>query len=272
MRKRTSLLEWQFMENQEGQGYAPWPPAMDRMPSALADQRRLDRRYIWGGFLSLLLLLASAGGWLWHTAQAGLAQIEGELSGAVQLELVSSAPLHAPLAVTRATDSAAMAWESQLEREREILHRALLADAPKTPPDITVHTTNLRDNLAVTNFVTVATDDTQAYQQTRFYRHTAEGWLRIQPDAELWGAPSSLESGHFIFHFRHNDAQVVAEVAPQIDALYSELQRNFGLTPNVEKLVIEVTVDRTTGAIVTPRWHREALIVPSPALYLPRLN
>jgi hypothetical protein len=49
-----------------------------------------------------------------------------------------------------------------------------------------------------------------------------------------------------------------------------ELQRNLGLalTPGGKKLVIEVTVERVTGAPVTPQWTREPLIVPSPALYL----
>jgi hypothetical protein len=75
----------------------------------------------------------------------------------------------------------------------------------------------------------------EAYRQTRFYRNTDEGWLRIQPDDELWGAPRRLESSHFIWSFRQNDAQVIAAVAPQIDALYAELQRNFGFIPSSEK-------------------------------------
>jgi hypothetical protein len=139
---------------------------------------------------------------------------------------------------------------------------------------------HLQDDLASAKFVTTARDGTPAYRQTRFYRQTAEGWQRTEPDAGLWGAPRRLESSYFIFHFRQNDAEVVAAVAPQIDALYSELQRNFGLTPDIclrpplrcgrvnEKLAIEVTVERVTGAVFILRWPREPLVVPSPALYL----
>lgn len=268
MRKRTTLLEWQFVENQEGRGYAPWPPPVDTPPSALAAHCRPHRRYIWGGLLALLLLLATAGGWLWHTAQAGLEQIEGELNGTVQFELASVAPVPAPLGVTRITDRAAIAWKKQLEREQDTLHTLLSPDIPVDQLTADVKTINLQGDRAVTEFVTTAKDGTQAYGQTRFYRHTAEGWQRTEPNAELWGSLRHLESSHFIFHFRQNDAEVVAAVAPQMNALYTELQRNFGLTPNFEKLVIEVAVERATGAVFMRRWPREPLVVPSPALYL----
>ena len=51
----------------------------------------------------LLLLLATAAGWVWRTAQAGVDQIEGELSGAVQLERESVAQGLEPLTASRAT-------------------------------------------------------------------------------------------------------------------------------------------------------------------------
>ena len=46
------------------------------------------------------------------------------------------------------------------------------------------------------------------------------------------------------------------------------MQRNFDLTPTAEKLAIEVTVEHVTGAMLTPQWAHESLVVPSPALYL----
>jgi hypothetical protein len=131
-----------------------------------------------------------------------------------------------------------------------------------------VQLTNLQGDLIAANFVTTARDGTQAYRQTRFYRLTAEDWRRTMPDADLWGAPRRLESTYFVFHYRQNDAEVVNEVAPQIDALYEELRHNFGLTPDAEKLVIEVTVARETGTFSAIPWQRDPLFVPSPALYL----
>jgi hypothetical protein len=121
---------------------------------------------------------------------------------------------------------------------------------------------------AIVQVVTQSTTDQPALRQTRFYQQTAEGWQRTQPDDELWGSPRRLELGHFSFQYRQNDAQVVTAVAPQIDALYTTLLHNFGLTPNAERLVIEVSVEHVTGAILTPQWAHEPLVVPSPSVYL----
>jgi hypothetical protein len=265
MHKGTPLLQWQIVEKHEEWEAALRPPAVDMMPNTVAGQRRPYRRYIWGG---LMMLLATTGVWLWQTAQAGLDQIEGELSGTVQAELAFVAQGIAPLAASWSAESASLAWQDQLAREQNTLHTLLSPDIPLDQLTTNVKTINLQGDRAVAEFVTTAQDGTQPYGQTRFYRQTAEGWQRTMPDANLWGAPRSLQSSHFIFNFRQNDAQVVDAVAPQIDALYTELQRHFGLTPSIEKLVIEVTVERITDAIPTPRWALEPLVVPSPALYL----
>jgi hypothetical protein len=264
MRKRTPLLEWQIVEKHDEWEAALRSLAVDSTASVPVVHHHPYRRYVIGGLLALLLLVASAGGWLWQTAQVGLEQIGGELSGAVQIELTS---LPTPPAVTWASSSTAIAWGRQLEREQHTLHTLLSADVPVDQLVTDVNTINLLGDLAVVKFVTTAEDGTQVHQQTRFYRHTAEGWHRTMPEAELWGAPRRLESEYFIFDFRQNDAQVIAAVAPQVDALYTELQHNFGLLPNAEKLVIEVTVEHVTGAVLTPQWEREPLVVPSPALY-----
>jgi hypothetical protein len=161
-----------------------------------------------------------------------------------------------------------LAWTSQFEREVTTLQTALLSESFELQVAAELYINSLQDDIASVDFVITAKHGEQAYRQTRFYRQTASGWQRTEPDAELWGAPRQLESSHFTFHFRQNDAQVVAAIAPQIDALYTELQRNFGLAPNAEKLVIEVTVERITGALFILRWPHEPLIVPSPALYL----
>jgi len=262
MSKRKSLLEWQILDNQK-----PWPPTED-MKLAAASHYNPYRRYRRAGVLTLLLLLATAAGWVWHTAEAGLDQIEGEVGDAVQLELETVAQGLDPWTASQATRPMSLAWKSQLERELDILQMALPSDILGSQLTTDLRMIHLQDDLASAKFVTTAKDATQAYRQTRFYRNTAEGWQRTQPNADLWGSLRQLESSHFIFHFRQNDAQVVAAVAPQLDALYTELQRNFGLTPNVEKLVIEVTVEQVTGAVAMIRWPREPLVVPSPALYL----
>ncbi|HMN27479.1 MAG TPA: hypothetical protein PKE45_04920, partial [Caldilineaceae bacterium] len=111
-------------------------------------------------------------------------------------------------------------------------------------------------------------DRAQAYRQTRFYRHTAEGWQQTYPDAALWGPERSLATPSFVFHFRQNDAAVVIAVAAQVDALYRILRGNFGLplAPTPEKLVIEVSVTQNPGS--THFVGEDRLVVASPALYL----
>lgn len=267
MRKSTPLLDWKIVEKQEEWEAALLSSAADLVPSTPIAYPRPYRRYLWGGLLALLLLLAVVGDWLWQTAQTGLEQIEGELTNTVQSELAAVALISEPPATTTTTTAAAMAWGLQLEREQEKLPVLLSLDSPVTQLITDVYTINLEGDLAVVTFVTTAENGAQAYRQTRFYRQTTEGWQRTMPNAGLWGAPRRLESEYFIFNYRQNDVEVVAAVAPQLDVLYAKLLHNFGLTPDAEKLVIDVRVEQATGAIVAPLWRSQPMVVPSPALY-----
>lgn len=267
MRKRTPLLDWKIVEKQEEWEAALLSSAADLVSSAPIAYPRPYRRYLWGGLLALLLLLAVVGDWLWQKAQAGLEQIEGELSSTVQIELAAVALISEPPATTTTITAAAMAWGLQLKREQEKLPVLLSLDSPATQLITDVYTINLEGDLAVVTFVTTAENGAQAYRQTRFYRQTTEGWQRTSPNASMWGAPRRLESEYFIFNYRQNDVEVVAAVAPQLDVLYAKLLHNFGLTPDAEKLVIDVRVEQVTGAIVAPLWRSQPMVVPSPALY-----
>lgn len=88
--------------------------------------------------------------------------------------------------------------------------------------------------------------------------------------AALWGPELTLETTSFVFRFRAKDRQTVSAVAPQIEAMYTTLHRNFGLilTLGGEKPVIEVNVTQNPG--YATHWFDVAapLIVPSPARYL----
>jgi hypothetical protein len=108
------------------------------------------------------------------------------------------------------------------------------------------------------------------------FRRTDTGWVQIAPDAALWGPERSLQTPYFIFHFRQNDAAAVVAVAPQIDALYTTMQRNLGLTTSPvglaspfagEKLVIEVSVTSQPGRAAFERRMYDRFVVPSPAVY-----
>lgn len=268
MDKRKPIFEWQIVEQQAELQHAPWPPLVDTTSNVPPLTSHRYRRAIYGGVVAMLLLLAIAGGGLWYKAQAGLDQVEGELRTTVQTELISATQNPAPPTATSTTSRTSVPWQWQLKREDETLHGVLPSEAQDVSQEITVQMTNLQGDLAVAKIVVPGKDGSVAYRQTRFYHYTSAGWLRIQPVAELWGAPRRLESSHFIFLFRQNDAQVVAEVAPQMDALYTKVQHSFGLAPNLEKLVVEVTVESFTGLFLIPKWPSDPLVVPSPALYL----
>jgi hypothetical protein len=122
----------------------------------------------------------------------------------------------------------------------------------------------------VARVVTTAEHEAPAYRQARFYQRIGPDWRQVAPDAALWGPERSVETPHFVFRFRQNDAPAVIAVALQVDTLYTTLRRNVGLPiiATSEKLVIEVSVTQPPG-YATP-WFAapDHIIVPSPAVYL----
>ncbi|MCE7983435.1 MAG: hypothetical protein DYG89_19865 [Caldilinea sp. CFX5] len=84
-----------------------------------------------------------------------------------------------------------------------------------------------------------------------WYLTTAEaeqvkpGVAAVPQEAIAW--EQKLESTYFRFHYRQQDAAVVATVAPRLDTLYATVRRNFGLTPAplTEKRLIEVSVSQS---------------------------
>jgi hypothetical protein len=92
----------------------------------------------------------------------------------------------------------------------------------------------------------------------------------VTPAPALWGPARSLETPHFVFHFRQYDAAAVIAIASQSEALYTTLQRNVGLpvTHGVEKLVIEISVTQPTAQAAPWSSAPERVVVPSPAVYL----
>jgi hypothetical protein len=245
--KAAPRLEWQTCNSDaEWQITQQMTPVMTTPHAAVILRPGWMVRH-WRPAVMLLMILTAIAGWTWHIAQEGVAQIEADLQDSVELDR----------------------WTTTKPPGQEINQLSALAEigAAYTGTQ-TVHLLALTSEIAIVQLVTQPEADQPSLRQTRFYRQTAEGWQHTAPDDELWGSPHSLESAYFIFHFRQNDAQVVAAVAPQMDAVYTEIQRNLGLTSDAEKLLIDVTVEHATGATPIPQWPREPLVVSSPALYL----
>jgi hypothetical protein len=89
------------------------------------------------------------------------------------------------------------------------------------------------------------------------------------PIGGLWGPEHSLTTPYFVFHFRQHDAPTVIALAPRIDALYTTLWHNFGLSilPTSERLHIEVSVTQSLGRALYQPFRDHRLVIPSPAVY-----
>jgi hypothetical protein len=208
------------------------------------------------------------GGWLWRTSQAGQRQIEEELYAAARLELQAAVQGQAGLAADLTADEASSAWRSQYAREQETLRTSLLDSGMANQATIDVHTLNLRNDVAVAAVDIKA--GARSYRQTRFYRRTTVGWLRIAPDATLWGPTRRLETDYFAVRYRQRDAEAVTEFAKQLDALYTSVARNLGWSAlaNGQKFVVEVSVTHPPGSVAAWRGADDPLLLASPALYL----
>lgn len=270
MSKQSSLIEWQVVENEADweRLCAPLPPdgapaAAPVVPPRLTAKRRLSRA------AALLLVLASASIWGGRPTWAGLQPVAANLSATMQQELAAVAPGPDPFANRPIGDSPDTAGWRQQAGEGRSLSTAFPTATPAVQLDSTLSLVDVQGDQAVARVVTTTQNGAPSYRQTRFYRRIGERWLPTAPDAALWGPERSLATPYFIYHFRQNDAPAVIAVAPQMDALYATIWRNFGLPikPTPEKLLIEVSVTQPPGR-ATPWWVvRDRLIVPSPAVY-----
>jgi hypothetical protein len=276
MSKRTPVVEWYMAESDAEWTRLCAPPLLDNTPCAvLATQNRsLSRQFLWKK-VAVLLLLAGIGGWWWYTASTQPQQSERGRSAIAQrgdpLTPLNGVTITGQIADQQASAEhrVTMAGQGQVTQEYSALYADLQTGDTSAHRDMRLQTVEFQGDQAIARVVTAATNGTPAYRQTRFFVHTGEGWQQTSPDPALWGPERRLETPSFSFHFRQNDAPSVIAVAPQIEALYSTLQHNFGLSfpPGVEKLVIEVRVTQTPGQVIGWFLSPIRFVVPSPAVY-----
>jgi hypothetical protein len=265
MPKRTPPVEWYVAESD-----AEWQrlcalDTPDTTPDlAPAVHRRLSAQRFLGAVAILFCLLAVV--WWWRTAQVTLFQAKAEVTATAQQEPGDVAPGRDLLVARHIDHQSTSGRRHQGGREMSELS-ATIAASPAYVFDA-VQTFEVQGDRSVARIVMYTEHGAPAYRQTRFYQRIGPDWRQTPPDAALWGPQHSLDTPTFVYHFRQNDAPVVITVAPQIEALYITLRRNFGLalTPG-EKLVIEVSVTQPPGR--DPSWLHvpDRLIVPSPAVY-----
>jgi hypothetical protein len=105
-----------------------------------------------------------------------------------------------------------------------------------------------------------------AYRETHFYRHSAAGWQRTEPDPDLMGPWQTLETEHFLFRFRAIDGQTVAEAAPRVELLYDRIRRDFGLPASGDGTAITVLVAADEMPDQPSSFTGRSIQVSSPAL------
>lgn len=260
MDKRAPNLEWQFAEND-----ADWEHRRAQLLPEITpnDKRYLHlKRYLW--IVATLLLLVCVGGWLWRTDQARARQANAKMKETEQPALDQASFVTSVIANLTATD------RDQLVAQAESsLRVAIQTNAPAAHVEIALPLVEIQADHAVARLVISNGDGTPTYRQTRFYRRTDAGWVHTAPDVALWGLEHSLETPSFVYHFRQHDAAAVIAAAPQVDALYRIMGRNFGLplTPTPAKLVINVNVTQSPGQVLSP-YVPDRINVSSPALYL----
>jgi hypothetical protein len=258
MSKQALNLEWEIIECDADWERLPAPTPVEMEPQTRRHQ--LLQRSLWGLAALLLIMIYVA------TDQA----ILPARGVTAQRELSVVEQVGGAAAVRRSGDQTT---SSGLPEEGLGEYRSLYTAVQTTEPvdhgDSTVSTVEVGGSQGIAYIVTLSRDGAPAYRQTRFYRRIGPDWRQIAPEAALWGAERSLETPYFVYHFRQNDVAVVLAVVPQIDALYTTLQRNFGvpIMPTPEKLIIEISVTQPAGQAAPWFAVPERILVPSPAIY-----
>ncbi|MCE7985943.1 MAG: hypothetical protein DYG89_32600 [Caldilinea sp. CFX5] len=273
MHKQRPVLEWTIAEND-----AEWERrclliGAESEPVATPHPR--PQRYFWRG-AALLLLFVAVGGWQRSTTQDRMPLDTVVVTERALGKLRADAQVGAVMTANRPNDPNATGWWPQEARAYISLSTALQTTKLIGHGDRAISVVELGGGRGLAHIVTTAATGAPAYRQTRFYRRSPAGWVQTEPVADLWGAERSLETTFFVFHFQQNDTPAVTAVAPQLDALYTSLRRNFGLPISLmnlpialggEKLHIDVRITHPTGA---PN-QVDALArirVSSPALYV----
>ncbi len=264
MKKQSPMVEWHILDECMDERFTSTFSKDERETPSTTPQRHWFYAYI--ASAALLFLLTS--GWLWHRSQSNLDRLTAEVQEVTETE-VWAAHSDPRLAVDLTADPSVREWHEQFEHEGSVF-AALQPAVHDTTSTMDVDIVDLFDDQAVVQ-VTISTgSNDDRYRQLRFYKSTAEGWLHTAPEEKWWGVERQFESTYFVFDFRKRDADVVAEVAPQVDAMYAKMRRDFGLdgTPPGGKPNIEISPTELPGAALLRSTPADHFVVPSPALYL----
>ena len=229
---QSTQVSWQVLLDE-----ADWESesALELPPTVPDEEFRVARsRRAWWLMAGAVLLCALV--WslhLWRQAQAGLAQVEADITQSLVLDGQAQQAGDDLLAEALLDDQSDANWR-----------RRVLAEAQRAggagPTAAEILSMDLHGDRAVARVLVTDARSPMPYRQVRFYRETERGWLRTQPDLSFWGSRETLESEAFTFYFRQRDRAAVAEAAPVLDALDRKMRDQLGLLTPVARTVVFV--------------------------------
>jgi hypothetical protein len=238
---KTLIVEWLLAEDDH-----EWHAAQTASPPKPTPSHQWGRRW-WVASAVALFVLLMAGGWLWHQAQAGLSQIEAELQAAVEADQ----------------------WQAKRDRRLEAKPSGVTqanAKEQQLPGDAHVQLLDLQEEWAIVRVTTIQGE--LSYRQTLLFRRGASGWYASAPSEALWGAPRTLETTYFIFHYYALDTEAVAAAAVKLDAFYPDLAASHPLDQESDgKRQIRVSPEYSMQGTFNTS-PDGALELASPAIYL----
>jgi hypothetical protein len=258
MHQRSPQLDWQVCQTDK-----EWEALSQTDQPLVPRPRSPIRRFLPYGLCLFLLLAAS--GLRWYSVLAERAAVAAALAQTVDAEAQADAPSLNPLITSQATPGRAIS-----ELATVGLKSQELTALAQSPPDGSAVTRlrRLDGDVAVAEVALPGSQDQPALRQTRVYRQSESGWVRMAPSAAHWGAPFQWEAEHLVFHYYADDILAVAPVAAPLDARYAELHQLFlGEAPS-HPLTVIVDPAQAPGQIASRASSADPLVVASPAVYL----
>jgi hypothetical protein len=236
-------FDWQIQEESDASlppVGAPTPPPRGRWVALAVITLGLLALAYWGGQRVV------------GRAEAQLQEVEQELVVAVQRERVAGRPeprlagLPGPRDMDVADLTGTRLQIVELQGDLALVELRLLPDRPW---------------------------QTKPYRVAKVMREQGGGWTTTAPMRDFWQDPQTLDTDFFRLEFASRNAAVVAEVAPQLDALYLQLHQALGLAAPqpATRLTIRMTVVGGDAFDITDvRYSNRTLIVaPSELLARP---
>jgi hypothetical protein len=248
--QQRQLLEWTVCADEQVWEAAQSPVASPLNPPAPPTWWiHFWLRYRGHVAFPLLLLTLCTGWWGWQRAQTGLAAVESEIENEIVAEFWRlSKPKNAAM--------------------RNEMQTLGIIGLPSAPGEIVTNLEirNLGQDWATVDVTLQPAPDGPSYRQTRVYQSTERGWVRVEPTAAHWGARQQFRSQHFVFDYYAADEEAVIQTAPQIDALYKEMQTYLfpGLVLHNEMLTITIEPAQSNQK----EQEHTGIVVASPAAML----